>query len=298
MEQSITPPPEEDDRVPPPPPQPPSAQEGATVPNNEMVLFLVIWGCMSTQVPILWCSFRFSRNFFLRSRSWRSSGTGWRAAAEKAAKPRTTNTKVAKWHNITYNFSKSFFGANPSTLNILPDFFVAKTDEKILVPLEEEEEEEEQTSKELSPPPTSKEKEDREVKKKDENWLSCCLSNLSRSDESNIHRNKDPFWIIQIVQESTHNYRPVFQWVHLVHGYILIQKGLTEITDKRAPQNTGCASVKHTYSAILSLVRIAYIRRGEYLGTSKQRAIISRRASVRTICSIYRYIYGHTVVCR
>ena len=53
-------------------------------------------------------------------------------------------------------------------LHILPDFFVAKTDEKILVPLEEEEEEE-QTSKELSPPPTSKEKEDREVEKKDRN---------------------------------------------------------------------------------------------------------------------------------
>ena len=48
-------------------------------------------------------------------------------------------------------------------LNILPDFFVAKTDEKVLVPLEEEEEEEEQTSKELSPlPPTSKEREDRD----------------------------------------------------------------------------------------------------------------------------------------
>ena len=51
--------------------------------------------------------------------------------------------------------------------NILPDFFVAKTDEKILVPLEEEEEE--QTSKELSPSSPSKEKEDREVKKKDGN---------------------------------------------------------------------------------------------------------------------------------
>ncbi len=53
-------------------------------------------------------------------------------------------------------------------LNIFPDFFVAKTDEKILVPLEEEEEEE-QTSKELSPSSPSKEKEDREVEKKDGN---------------------------------------------------------------------------------------------------------------------------------